>query len=441
MAGGVEVIGEGLLGLEVVFFEDGIFDFEFGREGVFVIEAFEFRHFANAVVGINAPLFDVGEEGLEFVKVAGFNGVEFVVVAFGAAEGAAKESGGNRADAFGSVFGEVFLGLSTAFAGHHVEAVVACGDELLGGGVGEEVAGELFAGELVEGFVLIEGFNHVIAVGEDALILVAMEADGVGEAGDVEPPDGHAFAEVGGGEEGVDGGLGILDGGLSWGEAGEVEGEAAEEGVIGGFGGGGEVFLFELGLDEGVDGVIGGVWGSGFGEGGVGPVGFVDSAFGDPASEELFLGGGEGFVGLFGRHGVFVVEDAGDDFAFVRVTGDDGEGAFFGLFDGFFADVEAEAGFAGFGVEAVAVEAGIRHEGADVAIERDRWRGGEESCGREDVKQGDEAHRKVSTGIRIERAKAYHENRPPWLNDGVWQRLREGVRRAGSRRASRLGAL
>jgi hypothetical protein len=47
----------------------------------------------------------------------------------------------------------------------------------------------------------------------------------------------------------------------------------------------------------------------------------------------------------------------------------------------------------------------------------------------------------VSTGIRIERAKAYHENRPPWLNDGVWQRLREGVRRAGSRRASRLGAL
>ncbi len=37
--------------------------------------------------------------------------------------------------------------------------------------------------------------------------------------------------------------------------------------MIGGFGGGGEVFFFELGLDEGVDGVIGGFWGSGFGEG------------------------------------------------------------------------------------------------------------------------------------------------------------------------------
>ena len=198
------MIGEGLSGLEVVFFEDRIFDFEFGREGVFVVEAFEFGRFANAVVGINAPLFDVSEEGLEFVKVAGFDGVEFVVVALGATEGAAKESGGDRTNAFGSVFGEVFFGLSTAFAGHHVEAVVAGGDELLGGGVGEEVAGELFAGELVEGFVLIEGVNHVVAVGEDALILVAMEADGVGEAGDVEPPDGHALAEVWGGEEVVD---------------------------------------------------------------------------------------------------------------------------------------------------------------------------------------------------------------------------------------------
>ena len=392
MAGGVEVIGEGLLGLEEVFFEDGIFDFEFGREGVFIVEAFEFGRFANAVVGINAPLFDVSKEGLEFVKVAGLDGVKFMVVALGAAEGTAKESGGDGADAFGPVLGEVFLGLGTAFAGHHVEAVVAGGDELIGGGVGEEVAGELFAGELVEGFVLVEGVNDVVAVGEDALILVAVEADGVGEAGDVEPPDGHAFAEVRRGEKGVDGGLEIGVGGFGRREAGEVEGEAAEEGVIGGLGGGGEVFFGEFGLDEGVDGVFGDFGRGGFGEWGVGPVGFVDSAFGDPAAEEFFLGGGEGFVGLFGRHGVFVVEDAGNDFAFVRVTGDDGEGAFFGFFDGLFADVEAEAGFAGFGVETVAVEAGIRHEGADVAIERDRWWCGEEGCGLDQEEWDKEAH-------------------------------------------------
>lgn len=226
--------------------------------------------------------------------------------------------------------------------------------------------------------------------------------------------------------------------------------------MIGGFGGGGEVFLFELGLDEGVDGVIGGVWGSGFGEGGVGPVGFVNSAFGDPAAEEFFLGGGEGFVGLLGRHGVFVVEDAGDDFAFVRVTGDDGEGAFFGLFDGFFADVEAEAGFAGFGVETVAVEAGIRHEGADVAIERDRWRGGEEGCGLDQEEWDKEAHvgdrpedtfvggkfilrdAGSPTGFGCDRA-----GRTTWWTAGIVVDRVEGcaARRAGSRRASRRGAL
>jgi hypothetical protein len=239
---------------------------------------------------------------------------------------------------------------------------------------------------------LIEGVDDVVAVGEDALILVAVEADGVGEAGDVEPPDGHAFAEVRRGEKGVDGGLVIGVGGFGRREAGEVEGEAAEEGVIGGFGGGGEFFFFELGLDEGVDGVFGGFGRGGFGEGCVGPVGFVGSAFSDPAAEEFFLSGGEGFVGLFWRHGVFVVEDAGDDLAFVRVAGDDGEGAFFGLFDGFFADVEAEAGFAGFGVETVAVEAGVRHDGADVAIERHRRRGGEEGVGREEEDEGEETH-------------------------------------------------
>ncbi len=96
------------------------------------------------------------------------------------------------------------------------------------------------------------------------------------------------------------GGEGIDFGG-GRGEAGEVEGESAEEGGAIGFVGGLEALFFEFGEDEAVDGVFGG-WGGGGGweRGacglGKGPVGFVGGAGGDPFVEDVFLGGGEGAV-------------------------------------------------------------------------------------------------------------------------------------------------
>ena len=47
-------------------------------------------------------------------------------------------------DAVGRVLGEVLLRLGPAFAGHHVQAVEAGGDELLGGRMRQQVAGQLF---------------------------------------------------------------------------------------------------------------------------------------------------------------------------------------------------------------------------------------------------------------------------------------------------------
>ena len=106
----------------------------------------------------------------------------------------------------------------------------------------------------------------------------------------------------------------MFEGGeLSWGwrEAGEIESEAAEEGGAVGFGGGGEVFGFEFGQDEGVDGgaepigAFGGRQGMAL-DGGEGPVGAFavgDGGFLDGGVVDLDVGFGFGdfFLGA-GRH-------------------------------------------------------------------------------------------------------------------------------------------
>ena len=116
-----------------------------------------------------------------------------MVMAFGAAERGTQPSGRNGADALGAILGEVFLRLGTAFAGHHVEAVIAGSDFLFFRRIGQEVARQLLTGEGVEGLITIESVNHIIAVRENALILVTVEADGVREARDIQPPDRHTF--------------------------------------------------------------------------------------------------------------------------------------------------------------------------------------------------------------------------------------------------------
>ena len=77
---------------------------------------------------------------------------------------------------------------------------------------------------------------------------------------------------------------------------------------------------------------------------------------------------GERVFGGWRRHDLVRVvgEDAGDGFAGVWVGGDDGAGSAFGGFEGGVADVEPELAFAAFLVGAVAFEAVIGKDGADV---------------------------------------------------------------------------
>ena len=121
------------------------------------LERFQVGGLARSGMGIpgsrapTAVFLDVGEEGGEAVELPGGEGVELVVVALAAAHVVPEPDGGDVADAVGRVFGHVLLGLGAALLGRHGEPVVARGDLLLGGRVGQEVAGQLLDGEAVEG--------------------------------------------------------------------------------------------------------------------------------------------------------------------------------------------------------------------------------------------------------------------------------------------------
>ncbi len=200
------------------------------------------------------------------------DGIELVVVAAGALDPDAHEDIAD--DVCDFVEDEVPLSDGVA-----VVVFVRSEAEETGGGEGfgivgiEFVAGELFAEEAVVGFIFLKGADDVIAVAEcfgaeavDAVAVALCESD------EVEPMSGPFHAMSRGVEEAVDGvgeglGGGIVFEGLDffggWGEAGEVECDAAQEGVRVGFGCGDETVFTEACFDEGVDGVLGAYGGNG----------------------------------------------------------------------------------------------------------------------------------------------------------------------------------
>ena len=106
--------------------------------------------------------------------------------------------------------------------------------------------------ELGVRLVLVDGFDHPIAIEPDGALFIFLEAVGIGIAGGVEPVAAPTFAVVGRGEEAVDllaVGVGALVGheGVDFGrggrEANEVEGESPEEGSFVGRRRGTDAFL------------------------------------------------------------------------------------------------------------------------------------------------------------------------------------------------------
>ena len=322
--------------------QPAVLHFDFGREGMVVAITAQFGIGGVLIFGINPPLFDVGEEGLERIKILGGDGVKLVIMAFRAAKSGAQPGGADHPGAVRAVFGEIFARLRPAFTGDHVQAVETGGNELLPGGMGQEIAGELLPGELIERLVVIVGVDHIIPVGKNALVLVAVIPHGIAEADHIQPGHRHAFAIMRRSQQPVHlafPGIGalVIHKGLHFcrcgRQAGEVETEAAQQGPAVGFRRRRQSLFFLLGPDESVDVVFRprGILHRGRGgadQWSIGPVGFIDRAFRHPAAEGFLLLRGEGFV-LLGRGHQFVLiggKNALQDFAFIGLAGDDGQG-------------------------------------------------------------------------------------------------------------------
>jgi hypothetical protein len=79
----------------------------------------------------------------------------------------------------------------------------------------------------------------------------------------IEPVSGHVFTVAGGGKEAVDDAVVCVGGTVcekrvdfswGWGQSGEVEGDASDELLFGGFGIWGQAVSGEFALDENIDG-------------------------------------------------------------------------------------------------------------------------------------------------------------------------------------------
>ncbi len=147
-------------------------------------------------IAVHGGIGGAVEEGVEGIEFAVGDGIELVVMADGATGGQAHpglDGGGSPFDGVA----EDELGIDgTAFAGGDVAAIEPGGDPLIEGWVGEEIAGELFDGELVVGQVAIEGGDDPVAVGPHLAFVIEMKAVGIGVTGDIEPMPGHAFTEA-----------------------------------------------------------------------------------------------------------------------------------------------------------------------------------------------------------------------------------------------------
>ena len=302
-----------------------------------------------------------------------------MIVAFRAAGGGAHPNSTEGADVFSFEGVERFFFNDARFAVGVDEAIVGGGSECAVVSVGEEITSELFAGELIEGHVVAEGFDDVLAIRCGGDGFVGNHAVGIGVSDEVEPEKSLVLGVLKRGEPFLGEFFVVLWRGIffescdfldsGW-ETAEVEGKTAEESAGIGFLDWLDFVFIPSAFEECVDGVIRSGWDFRPGEFLVGPVFFVFRAFLDPLLERFLLFLGKTISRIERGHVVvFVVgEDAVDQFAVIGFTRDDGGGLAVG---GALEGVEAKVGFPLFLVEAVAEEAILREDGTNIAVVAD----------------------------------------------------------------------
>ena len=385
-------IGLGQLGMRPVKVVLQIFDRldVAGQFGCLLCIGHEHARFA----GANDGLIHIREKRTHRIEIPGGNGIEFVIVALGAADGLAEPDRAHCAHAIREITRLVILGLGTAFFRGEQQAVETGGDFLFLRGVGQEIARELFAGELVKAFVVVEGADDVVAIRPDVARGVGVISDGIGKPHDIEPANRHALTVLGRGHQAVDQflvGIGrcvlfervdFLRFGR---KAGQIKIQAAGQRAAIGRSHGFEAQRTQACAHQGIDRFRSG-WDLGFNRGQVSPVPLILRALGDPTPDQFLLRGGEGLVRLRRRH-LFIrigAEQPAHDFAILGFAGDQRHFAGFGLLDGRIAQVQTQTALDLLRVGPMAGKAIVRQDGPDIAVEIDlrgglNRRGGEQT--------------------------------------------------------------
>ena len=320
-------------------------------------------------------LLDVGEERAQGIKVPGRERVELVVVALRAAGRLAEPRGTDRANTVGKHPRLVVLGLRASLLGREQEPVERRPDAGLLAGVRHKVAGHLMDRELVEGLVVVETPDHPVAIGPDIPRGVAVVADRVGKANDIEPADRHLLAVVRAGEQAVykqhvcirtcvrDECRDLVRSGR---QAEQVEGKPANERPSIGLGRRREADLGQplphemihpvgIGRHLGLHRFL------------IGPVQLVFRPFLDPSRQELLLLRVELLVRLRRRHQFVRVGrvDPRHERAFRWLAGHDRTGRY-----GIITVVQPQIGLPMAGIRPVAIKAVVGKNRPDVAVER-----------------------------------------------------------------------
>ena len=301
-------------------------------------------------------------------------------------QGQAHPHGAGGRHAVDAVLGEELVDDDAALAVQAVVAVERGRDALLEGRAGQHVARELLDREPVERHVGVVGVDDPVAPAPHRPLAVGLVAVGVGVAGGVEPLHGHALAVARRREQPVDGLLvgvggvvvqevGELDRGR--GHAGEVEGDAAQQGRAVGLVGRGQALGLEPPQHEAVD-VVAGPLGVGDGrhDRPLGrderPVRLPLRALVYPQAEGLDLRLVEGLAAAGHPHPRVVGRDAVHEEARRRVSGDDGGAAVAAAVgERTLGHVEPQAGLPRRLVGPVAREAVLREQGPHLAGEVD----------------------------------------------------------------------
>ena len=282
----------------------------------------------------------------------------------------------------------------------------AGGDDVVGRGAGEEIAGDLASREGVERQVVVEGPDHPIAIRPDPPFAVFLIAVGVGIAGQIEPSPRPAFAVARAREQPIDEffiGIGgsVGDEGVELGrrrrQPRQIEMDApAERGPIG-LRAWPQPVAGEPVADEEIDRIL-----RRRGPGRVchlrhrrahrlpkRPVLGVRGAGGDPGGEDLLLPGSEHPLRVGRGHddvGVGAV-DPGHELAVVGVPRHDRPIPRIGRGEGVITPVEPQAPLARGVVGAVALEAAVGEDRPNLAAEVGPLTAGQPPGG-DDGKQG-----------------------------------------------------